>query len=122
MIRNLVLSGLLLTASTASLAAERVVPPDPVADPLLIHRRLPQPPSGHQIPPARARGVQETDFEKALRYFRRSSFFADKPSQGMVAEMYWKGEGTPRDPVQAYVWMDLAAERGYRGFIGLREQ
>lgn len=40
----------------------------------------------------------------------------------MVAEMYWTGQGTARDPVLAYAWMDLAAERGYRGFLGLRER
>lgn len=61
-------------------------------------------------------------FEDALRLFRRASFYADKPSQGMVAEMLWKGEGAPRDPALAYAWMDLAAERGYQGFLRLRER
>lgn len=60
-------------------------------------------------------------FDDAFRFFRRASFHADKPSQGMVAEMYWNGEGVPRDRALAYAWMDLAAERGYRGFLGLRE-
>ena len=58
-------------------------------------------------------------FDDALRFFRRAAFFADKPSQGMVAEMYWNGQGVPRDPVQAYIWMDLAAERGYLGFLSV---
>lgn len=121
MIRILALSGLLLTASAASVAAERVVPRDPVADPLLITAGFL---NHHQDIKYRLLGLEQYkkgNFEKALLFFRRASFFADKPSQGMVAEMYWKGEGAPRDPVQAYVWMDLAAERGYRGFIGLRE-
>ena len=60
-------------------------------------------------------------YDDALRLFRRAAFLADKPSQGMIAEMYWKGEGAPRDPVQAYIWMDLAAERGYVGYLALRE-
>jgi uncharacterized protein len=122
MIRILFFSGLLLVASATSAAAERVVPPDPVADPLLITAGFL---SHHQDIKYRLLGLEEykkQNFEKALRYFRRASFFADKPSQGMVAEMYWKGEGAPRDPVQAYAWMDLAAERGYRGFICLRER
>lgn len=58
----------------------------------------------------------------ALRFFKRASFYADKPSQGMVAEMYWSGQGIEKDPVIAYAWMDLAAERGYAGFRGLRER
>jgi uncharacterized protein len=122
MIRTFALSGLLFaTTATGAFAAKPVVPPDPVEDPLLITAGFL---NHHQDIKYRMLGIEEykkQNYEKALRYFRRASFFADKPSQGMVAEMYWKGEGAPRDPVQAYVWMDLAAERGYRGFIGLRE-
>lgn len=61
-------------------------------------------------------------FDDALRFFRRAGFFADKPSQAMVAEMYWNGVGVEADRSLAYVWMDLAAERGYVGFIRLREK
>src|SRR5690606_37356868 len=43
-------------------------------------------------------------------------------SQAMVGEMLWKGQGTPVDRPLAYAWMDLAAERGYRGFLGFRER
>ncbi|WP_407353215.1 hypothetical protein [Luteimonas sp. R10] len=60
--------------------------------------------------------------EEALTYFRRAARYADKPSQAMVAEMLWKGEGGPRDPALAYAWMDLAAERGYPGFTFIRER
>ena len=104
------LLALLATAITTTSAAERVVPPDPVEDPLL------------KYPLLGLEAYNQKRYGTALQYFRRASFFADKPSQGMVAEMYWNGEGTPRDPVQAYVWMDLAAERGYQGFVGLRER
>src|SRR5690606_37219363 len=65
---------------------------------------------------------KERDFDDALKFFRRAAFYADKPSQGMVAEMYWRGEGVEQDRALAYAWMDLAAERGYRGFLGLRER
>lgn len=58
----------------------------------------------------------------ALASFRRAGFFADKPSQAMIAEMYWNGIGVPRDRALAYAWMDLAAERGYTGFLRLRER
>lgn len=120
MIRTLALAGLFFAATVAG-AAERVVPPNPVEDPLLITAGFL---NHHQDLKYRILGIEQyrkQNYEKAMTYFRRASFFADKPSQGMIGEMYWKGEGVARDPVQAYVWMDLAAERGYRGFIGLRE-
>lgn len=57
----------------------------------------------------------------AFRLYQRAAYYADKPSQGMVAEMLWTGQGVARDRALAYAWMDLAAERGYAGFRGLRE-
>ncbi len=65
---------------------------------------------------------RKQQFERALVLFRRAAYFADKPSQGMIGEMYAKGEGVPRDMALAYAWMDLAAERGYVGFTVLRER
>jgi hypothetical protein len=61
-------------------------------------------------------------YEQAMVYFRRAARFADKPSQGMVAEMLWKGLGTPVDRPAAYVWMDLAAERAYKVMLVQRER
>lgn len=58
---------------------------------------------------------------EALRLFKKSAYYGDKASQGMVAQMLWKGEGDAADPALAYAWMDLAAERGYPTFVGLRE-
>lgn len=58
---------------------------------------------------------------RALEYYRRSARYADKFSQAMVARMYQQGSGTAADPVMAYVWMDLAAERMYHDFLLLRE-
>ena len=60
--------------------------------------------------------------DDALRFFQRAAYYGDKPSQAMVAEMLWNGQGGERNPVLAYAWMDLAAERGYAGFLGLRER
>lgn len=62
------------------------------------------------------------DHAEAMTFFQRAARYADKPSQGMVGEMHWNGDGVPRDPVLAYIWMDLAAERGYEGFTVLRER
>lgn len=117
-----VLAGVCAVTAAAADRARRSDPPDPTNDPLLITAGFLE---HHQDLKYRMLGMQayrEQRYDDALRLFRRASFFADKPSQGMVAEMYWKGQGTPRDPVQAYIWMDLAAERGYRGFLLLREQ
>lgn len=61
-------------------------------------------------------------FEHAMALFRRAAYFADKPAQGMIGEMYANGQGVPRDMSLAYIWMDLAAERGYTGFVLLRER
>lgn len=60
--------------------------------------------------------------EAALEHFREASGYGDKVSQGMVAEMYWNGQGVPVQRALAYAWMDLAAERGYVSLIGKREQ
>ena len=61
-------------------------------------------------------------YPEALHYFRLGAYYADKPSQGMVAEMLWKGEGVAVDRPQAYAWMDLAAERRYKDLILARER
>lgn len=61
------------------------------------------------------------DHVDALRLFRKSAYYGDKAAQGMVGQMLWNGEGDSADPALAYAWMDLAAERGYPTFVGLRE-
>jgi uncharacterized protein len=61
------------------------------------------------------------NYEEALVKFRRAARFADKPSQGMIAEMLWAGKGAPVDRPTAYIWMDLAAERGYKMMLVKRE-
>lgn len=54
--------------------------------------------------------------------FLKAAWYGDKPSQAMLAEMDWKGEGTPMDRASAYTWADIAAERGYAVFVGVRER
>lgn len=60
--------------------------------------------------------------QEARKYFRRAAHYADKPSQAMLAEMYWTGEGGDTDRALAYAWMDLAAERGAPLFLAHRER
>ena len=64
---------------------------------------------------------EKGDYEEALGLFKRAARFGDKPSQGMVAEMMWRGEGTAQNRPEAYAWMDLAAERKYRPMLIQRE-
>jgi len=97
-------------------------PPDPTADRLVMGAGFL---SGHPDLRYRLLGLREYkrgNHADAFRFSQRAAFYADKPSQGMVAEMLWNGQGTAHDPVLAYAWMDLAAERGYAGFLGLRER
>lgn len=62
------------------------------------------------------------NYAEAMVQFRRAARYADKPSQGMIAEMLWKGQGTAVDRPQAYVWMDLASERAYKMMLVQREK
>lgn len=59
---------------------------------------------------------------EALVYFRRAARYADKPSQAMLGELHWNGNGVAVDRASGYAWMDLAAERGYPAFLALRER
>ena len=105
-----------------ALAQDSKAPPDPTEDPLIVSAGFL---SAHPDLRYRLLGMDEYKrgkHEDALRFFKRASYYADKPSQGMVAEMLWNGQGVERDPASAYAWMDMAAERGYAGFLGVRER
>jgi uncharacterized protein len=67
------------------------------------------------------KAYERRQFEDAMRYFQRAARFADKPSQGMVAEMLWNGDGAPVDRIAAAAWMSLAAERGYTMMVLRRD-
>lgn len=61
-------------------------------------------------------------FGDALKSFEVAAYNADKYSQHYLSLMYWHGVGVDRDPVQAYIWSDLAAERGSKPLLVLREK
>src|SRR5690606_6199781 len=103
-------------------AQAKPLPPDPTEDKLMLSAGFL---SAHPDLRYRLHGLEELKrgrHEDALSFFTRAGYYADKPSQGMVAEMYWTGQGVAPDPVLGYIWMDLAAERGYEGFLVLREK
>lgn len=58
----------------------------------------------------------------AVRYFERAARYADKPSQLALAFAHWQGDGVAANRPLAYVWADVAAERGYPDFVGVRER
>lgn len=60
-------------------------------------------------------------FIDAIEQFKRAAWYADKPSQAVVGEMYWDGMGVAQDRALGLVWMDLAAERGYDFFSRKRD-
>lgn len=112
----------IVPTALAQKPATSAPPSDPTTDPLVLSAGFL---TAHPDLRYRLLGLEEMKqgkFEDAFRFFRRAAFYADKPSQGMVAEMLWNGRGIERNPPLAYAWMDLAAERGYAGFLGLRER
>jgi hypothetical protein len=61
-------------------------------------------------------------YKDALKYFEVGAYYADKLSQLSIGLMYMNGEGVARDPVTAYAWLDLAAERDYPDFVATRDR
>lgn len=110
------------SASAAESTKKPAPPADPTDDPVMMTAGFL---SAHPDMKYRLMGLDE--FKKgnladAFLFFKRSAYYSDKPSQGMVAEMLWTGQGVDQNRPLAYAWMDLAAERGYEGFMGLRER
>lgn len=114
-------SMLLVALSLVLAQALAAPPPDPTADPDMIAAGFL---TAHPDLRYRLAGIEALDDapQDAFGYFQRAAYYADKPSQGMVAEMYWEGRGVARDRALGYAWMDLAAERGYRTFVVHRER
>lgn len=61
-------------------------------------------------------------YGEAIERFERAAGYADKFSQHYLSLIYWYGQGVPVDRVQAYIWSDLAAERGGLRLLAIREK
>ncbi|HEY2397257.1 MAG TPA: sel1 repeat family protein [Rudaea sp.] len=61
-------------------------------------------------------------FAAALHYFEIGAQSADKLSQLSIGLMYLNGEGVAKDPVEAYAWLSIAAERDYPEFLATRDR
>ncbi|AWV08801.1 SEL1-like repeat protein [Marilutibacter maris] len=68
------------------------------------------------------RALKLDDAGRALDEFRMAARYADKFSQHSLSLMYWHGVGTASDRALAYAWSDVAAERGYRDLLLVREK
>ena len=117
----LLLSTLLLHSATANAQQRSLAAADPTANDVLMAGGFLD---GH--PDLRFRNdalhsYSDKQFAKAFEQFKRAAFYADKPSQAVVAEMYWDGVGVEQDRVRGLIWMDLAAERGYDFFSKKRD-
>jgi len=62
------------------------------------------------------------NYAKAMEYFLQGARYADKLSQLSIGLMYLHGEGVAKDPVTAYAWFALAAERHYPRFVATRDE
>lgn len=61
------------------------------------------------------------NYKAAMKYFLIGARFADKLSQMSIGLMYLNGEGVQKDPVAAFAWVALAAERKYPKFLATRD-
>lgn len=59
--------------------------------------------------------------QRALNHYREAAVWADKFAQYNVGVMHLRGEGTEFDPVRAWAWIKLAAERDYPEFVETAE-
>ena len=95
--------------------------PDPITDDVLVAGGFLE---GHPDLRYRNSGLEAYSrkaFTEAIEQFKRAAWYADKPSQAVVGEMYWDGMGVAQDRALGLVWMDLAAERGYDFFSRKRD-
>ncbi|MGH8078225.1 MAG: hypothetical protein ACREPE_12990 [Lysobacter sp.] len=68
------------------------------------------------------KSYQVRQYAEAVQRFERAASYADKYSQHYLSLLYWHGAGVSRDRVLAYIWSDLAAERGSKPLLLIREK
>ncbi|RUL64178.1 sel1 repeat family protein [Dyella dinghuensis] len=68
------------------------------------------------------RRYEAGDYSGAMKDFLQAAYYADKPSQLSIGLMYLRGQGIEKDPVKAYAWVSVAAERQYPQFTATQNQ
>jgi TPR repeat protein len=61
------------------------------------------------------------DYSTAMRLWRPLADQGNPAAQSNVALMYAKGQGVPKDYVQAYMWSSLSAARGHQEGVKNRD-
>ena len=62
------------------------------------------------------------DFDRAMKEFRKDAVDGHALAQFNLGVLYFRGEGAPRDPVEAYAWIELATQsRGDLDLITAQE-
>lgn len=61
------------------------------------------------------------NYKAAMKYFLIGARYADKLSQLSIGLMYLDGQGVEKDPVTAFAWIAIAAERKYPQFLATRD-
>lgn len=67
------------------------------------------------------RAYASGNYAKAMKYFEIGARHADKLSQLSIGLMYLHGEGVAKNPVTAYAWLALAAERKFPRYVATRD-
>ena len=59
--------------------------------------------------------VVPKDAVEAVQWLGKAAEQGDAQAQGNLGDCYFRGQGTIRDYIQAYKWVNLAAAQGYTG-------
>jgi len=115
----------LLAATTAAAAGEKAAGPlqDKVSQEVLTAMSNSST-WGHPDEYGEFTGMQRYaagDFKAAMKYFLIGARYADKLSQLSIGLMYLNGQGVEKDPVAAFAWIAIAAERKYPQFLATRD-
>ncbi|MCP1372782.1 sel1 repeat family protein [Dyella lutea] len=114
-------------AGTAGFAQAASQPPKPPEDPqvrALLDGMAEASTWGHPDQFGQYQGMvaySHGRYAAAMRLFTIGAYYADKVSQLSIGLMYLNGQGVARDPVKAWAWTALAAERGYPRFEATRD-
>jgi len=122
--RHAVIAGVLAAATTAMAQTDE----DPLHDPYVQKTLRAMNDASTWYHPdlfgeyAGVRRYAHHQYKEALRYFEVGAYYADKLSQLSIGLIHLNGEGVRKDPVTAYAWIDLAAERAYPDFVATRDR
>ncbi len=66
---------------------------------------------------------EKGDYATALKEWRPLAAQGNAAAQALLGMMYYEeGQGVPKDYVQAYMWLSLAAAQGYERATKLRDK